>query len=417
MIIKKLLVPFINDKILLNAEHCYIATASVSEPAFDFLMSKIPPKCKVDIVTGLDFPTDPEVLTKALKQYPNRINFKIYTKNTLHSNAFIFDLPFRKMVAFIGSGNFSIDGFKNNEELSYKVDTEKGVEEIKTWFRSYFEYAEDLTENMVTEYEEIFPSLLEREARSKQEKQEFNECISRPFNWEKSNLKDQYFQEENYRIFEQHKVSTSTQLVHFQRTEVQKKLLEVHEQLKPILKTLKLFPNSDPNKIVSSLDPHLHLENKVKSMWLTYGRGEKELKEYHANISDMICMQIIIRRKDVSIWLTVGNQTLGKVDRGYFRNAMKDDSYRKKFFDLLKGLGEDYWIEVACEKHTVTFFKNVEDLEIFTARDSLHFDFKVGRTYQPNHPDLSSTLFIATVQNEITKLHPLYKLMKDKSHE
>ena len=415
MIIKKLLVPFINDKILLNAEHCYIASAAISEAGFDFLMGKLPPKCKIDIVTGLDFSTDPGVLHKALRQYPNRINFKIYAKNTLHSNAFIFDLPYRKMVAFIGSGNFSMDGFKNNEELSYKIDTEKGVEEVKTWFRSYFDYAEDLTENMITEYEEIFPSIIEREARSKQEKRDFNEYMSGSFLWENSNLKDQYFQEEDYRIFEHHKASLNTQLVMFQRTEVRNKLQEIHNQLKPVLKNLKLFPNSDPNKVVSSLDTKAHLEYKVKGMWLTYGRDEKELKEYHASISDMICVQIIIQRKDVGIWLIVGNQTLGKVDRDHFHNEMKNEPYRKKFFDLLKALGEDYWIEIGSEKHKVAFFKNMDDLEVLATKDNMHFDFIIGRTYPPNHPDLSSTLFLSTFQNEIARLHTLYKLLEDKS--
>ncbi len=173
MIIKKLLVPFINDKILLNAERCYIASAAISEPAFDFLLSKLPPKCKIDIITGLDQPTDPNVLLKALRQYPNRINFKIHTKNLFHPNVYIFDLPFRKMVAFIGSGNFTMGGFKDQEELSYKIETEKSVEEIKTWFRSHFEYAEDLSEKILTEYEEIYPFIIERVTENNRDKRDF----------------------------------------------------------------------------------------------------------------------------------------------------------------------------------------------------------------------------------------------------
>jgi len=177
MLIKKLLVPFINEKILANAEHCYIATAALSEPALDFLMSKLPPKCKVDIVTGLDLPTSPELLFKVLKQYPTRIHLSIHTKSYFHPNTYIFDLPFRKMVAFVGSGNFTMGGIRDHEELAYKIESEKGVEEVKSWFRSYFELAEALTERAILLYQEVYPSIREREAESKREKGEVLEAL------------------------------------------------------------------------------------------------------------------------------------------------------------------------------------------------------------------------------------------------
>ncbi len=54
MLIKKLAAPLINEKLLQQAEHCYIASASISEVGFDFIRSRIPPKCKMDLVTGLE---------------------------------------------------------------------------------------------------------------------------------------------------------------------------------------------------------------------------------------------------------------------------------------------------------------------------------------------------------------------------
>src|SRR5688572_30547892 len=105
MLIKKLAAPLINDKILMQAEHCYIATSAISEAAFNFVTSRLSVKCKMEIVTGLDLPTSPEVLRKIFSQLTDRVTLRVFTKNYFHSNVFIFDLPFRKSVAFIGSGN------------------------------------------------------------------------------------------------------------------------------------------------------------------------------------------------------------------------------------------------------------------------------------------------------------------------
>src|SRR5689334_14109329 len=125
MIVKKLLAPLINDKILQRTEHCYIAAAGISESALDLLMSKVSIRCKVHIVTGLDLPTSPGVLRKAIDNYRERITLRIHTGNFFHANVYAFDLEFRKRIAFIGSGNFTMGGMLKHEELFYRVDTEK----------------------------------------------------------------------------------------------------------------------------------------------------------------------------------------------------------------------------------------------------------------------------------------------------
>lgn len=132
MIVKKLLAPLLNGKILQQAEYCYIASAAISEPGFEMLMSKLSKKCKVDIVTGLDLPTNPNVLRKILTVYKDQVTLRVFTRNFFHPKVYAFDLPYRKRIAFIGSGNFTMGGFQKNEELSYQIDTEKEVEEIKS---------------------------------------------------------------------------------------------------------------------------------------------------------------------------------------------------------------------------------------------------------------------------------------------
>ena len=196
MIVKKLAVPLINDKILVQAEHCFIATAAISEPAFDFVKSRLHPKCKIEIVTGLDGLTSPEVLKRIWRHYQDRITLKIYTRNFFHANVYIFDLPFRKTVAFLGSGHFTLDGIKDNEEIFYKITDIKEIEALKSWFTGYYEFAEPLTENILEEYEWIYPSIRQREIASREEKEQVIGLTMRGFNWETTRFKNQYFKKE-----------------------------------------------------------------------------------------------------------------------------------------------------------------------------------------------------------------------------
>jgi len=156
MIIKKLAAPLVNDKLLQQAEHCYIATAEISEEGFDFIRSRIPTKTKMDLVTGMNGKTSPEVLKRVWKNYQGRINLNFYSRNVLHANVYVFDLPYRKSVAFVGSGACTLGGLKDHEEIFYKMTDSKEIETVMSWFTSYFEFSEPLSEKFIEEYEQLF---------------------------------------------------------------------------------------------------------------------------------------------------------------------------------------------------------------------------------------------------------------------
>ncbi|MFN7600887.1 MAG: hypothetical protein ACK5R0_05765 [Bacteroidota bacterium] len=86
MIVKKLAVPLINEKLLQQVEHCYIATSAISEEGFDFIRSRIPTRTKMDIVTGLNGPTSREVMHRIWRNYQGRITLNLYSKNVFHAN-------------------------------------------------------------------------------------------------------------------------------------------------------------------------------------------------------------------------------------------------------------------------------------------------------------------------------------------
>lgn len=416
MIVKKLAVPLINEKLLAQAEHCYIATAAISEAGFDFIRSRIPPKCKIEMVTGLDVLTSPQVLKRIWRNYQDRITLNIFTKNFFHANVYIFDLPYRKSVAFVGSGNFTLEGIKDSEELFYKVTDPKEIEALKSWFVGYYEFAEPLTETIIQEYELLFPLLKQKEIASRKEKKQLIELTTAGFNWDGIKFKNQYFKKEDYLTFTNSKAIINTPEIQTERIAVQAKLLQLHESIKAHLHKLKLYEDSDSSNIVSSLNPEYHADHKVTSLWIAYGRSEAELSQYRpqARISDFMNLQVVIRQKEVATWLVVGKQRSSKEDREYFKQQMIGEEYRNAFFKLLVGLGVGYWIEIAGDKINVETFQNAESLWEFTKSDDwMYYDFIIGRAYTPGDFDLSADTITLTLAKDFDKLILPYRHIKD----
>ena len=410
MFIKKLAAPLINEKLLQQAEHCYIASASISEVGFDFIRSRIPPKCKMDMVTGLDMPTSPQVLRRIWRNYQGRITLNIYTRNVFHANVYIFDLPFRKAVAFIGSGDFTLEGLKDREELFYKITDAKQIEELKSWFTGYFEFAEPLNEALIEEYESLYPSFKQREIASRQEKEEFISLTTAGFNWEAIKFKNQFFQKAHYLTFANDMAPLITTDVVAQREEVRNRLVQLHDSIKEHVHKLKLFENADINCLISSVDPTHYSNKKVRSLSISYGRGEAELKKIgqEAKLEDVLQLQLSIKPQSIEVSLFCGIGK-GKEDREYLKDKMLDEVHRNQFFKLVTGLSSGYWIEVMGDKRKVEAFQNAEILAEFTRSDDWrYYAFSVGRKYLPGDPAISSDNISKTIMQEFDKLVLLY---------
>lgn len=420
MLIKKLAVPFINDKLLQQVEHCYIATAAISEAGFDFIRSRIPTKSKMEIVTGLDVPTAPEVLRRIWRNYQGRITLHIYTKNFFHANIYIFDLPFRKAVAFVGSGHFTLNGIKDSEELFYKITDAKEIENLKSWFTGYYEFAEPLSEELIQEYEYLYPTLKQRDILSRQEKKQFIALTTGGFSWDQIRFKLQYFKKEDYLALSSSKARLTTPEVLAERETVKNKLLQLHGLISNHVHRLKLQEDHEADNMVSSLHPADHPDGKLRSMWITYGPGEAGLKKYNppATLKDVMQLQIILQQKDFGIWLVPGKPNTGKADRESFKSRINDAEYRIQFHKLLTDLGAGYWIEIAGDKKAIETFQNEEALWEFTkADDWMHYAFVIGRNYSPGDIEISSEQIASTIIKEFDKLVLVYRHMKDHTGE
>ncbi len=78
-----------------------------------------------------------------------KIDIRVYTKGTLHSKAYLFDLHdsnYLDGIAIVGSSNLSISGLSNNSELNVKITNPNDYQEVQKWFEGIWDDSEDFNE-------------------------------------------------------------------------------------------------------------------------------------------------------------------------------------------------------------------------------------------------------------------------------
>jgi hypothetical protein len=401
MLVKKLAVPLINGKILAEAQHVYIATAAISQGGFDFINSRIPPKCKIEIVTGFDVLTSVPVLRRLWKHYQDRITLSVYTKNFFHPNLYIFDLPFRKSVAFIGSGHFTLGGMKDDEELFFRVEDTKEIEALKSWFTGYYEFAEPLTENLLREYEAIYPALKQREIASRRELEQALALTTAGFQWDNIRFKTQYFKKEDFLVFDRQKALLATPEAQAERQPVLTRLVQLYDALKPTLRTLALAGRTDVTPATASLLPADHDFQKLRSLWLDLTPNDAP---------DALHLRLTLGPQNISIGITSDFAGTGKADRQSFHKQLYDPGYRSAFLQRLAALGVGYTLECAGAVQPVESFQQADALwEFLKGDEEMYFPFIINRSYGPGDPAVGTDKIMTTITQALNVLTPLYR--------
>jgi hypothetical protein len=389
MITKKVAVPLINEKILQQAVHCYIATSSISLAGFEFIRSRIPPKTKIDIVTSLDAPTSPLVLDRILKHYQGRINLNIYTRNVLHANLFVFDLPFRKSVAFVGSGSLSLEGLKDHEELFWKITDPKEVESVMSWYTSYFQFSQPLTQKLALGYESLYKEIRQREILSRHEKELLIASSMASFNWDSNRFRFQYFSREDFDVFSFSNVGYDNAALRTSRMKVLEKLREVLSTIGDKLAKLHLKMSES----ASSLDP---LDHPARKIWA--------LSQFLVSSgSKNAGFEVGITLLNVFVRLTVSPPSL--------TNLAEQEDFQTRVGQMMMEL-KDCTVEVAGDRRSLGSFQTVALLQEHLRReDSAMFPIVIEKAITPGEPSLNQELIGETILDALQKLEQVRKII------
>lgn len=391
MITRKLAVPLINEKVLQQAEHCYIVTSSVSDAGFDFVRSRISPKCKIDLVTGLDRPVSPNVLRRILHNYSERISVKVYTRNTLNANLYLFELPFRKSVAYIGSGGLTMDGLKDQEEIFWKVTNPKEIESLLSWFTSFYEFGMPLTQQMVEAYEPVYAAIQRREVASRREK-EFA-VVSAGIAWDVIKFRNQYFQREEYALLNEGNAGAQR---------VQHRLRQLADESSDALKQKGIFLVSE------IMDVNEAEDGFPTSVWISFSRSASGFSPGYARVDAGLTASWFF----VRLYLAGGDDA--NDDRITLMRQLDEEAFRQKLFGAVSSLGSGYVVDVGGRRRGVeTFARDTVLVEWLRSDESGRCPIVIERRFLPGDAKIRLDTIKSTVYEELIRLNAIAVMLTD----
>ena len=133
-----------------NAKSISIAAALINTYGVN-LLSIASKTCLVRLVAGVNLPTPIDVLQALRKKYNK--NARVWmNKDFFHPKVYLFVLKNGTKIGFIGSGNFTSGGMKENIEMSYKITDVSEYDELQKWFDDIFDKSSDITDTFLNNY-------------------------------------------------------------------------------------------------------------------------------------------------------------------------------------------------------------------------------------------------------------------------
>ena len=120
------------------------------------ILEKVPAKCVVKIITGVNLPTPIDVLKQLRGNYGT--DARVYLKQNafFHPKVYIFRMKNDSLVAFIGSCNFTSGGLSDNIELAYKITNQRECQELLCWFDEIYKESSEITDTFLKDYKSYF---------------------------------------------------------------------------------------------------------------------------------------------------------------------------------------------------------------------------------------------------------------------
>ncbi len=133
-----------------NAKSISFAIALTNSYGLD-LLANASKKCYTRLVVGVNLPTPVDVLLSL--RYKHNSNARIWLeKSFFHPKVYLFVLNDGTKVGFIGSGNFTSAGMKENIEMAYKVTDPSEYDELQNWFDDIFDKSSEITDTFINNY-------------------------------------------------------------------------------------------------------------------------------------------------------------------------------------------------------------------------------------------------------------------------
>ena len=407
------------EAILPQASKVYIAIAMINDYGLK-LLHKVQNSAEIKLITGIDLPTPPDALKQLVEA--NQIDLRVYSKpgSTFHPKVYLLEIE-KEWSAYVGSANFTKGGMQNNQEMTIGVGDAEMITELKAWFEALFQESQSIDQAWVNDYEakwnEINSLNQQKRALLNQFKSE-QQAISSNDPLKKYDFTNQFFKYEHHHAFCGDKPwNRNDEGVIKERMQVKKRFYKLHDLLWPEIRRKKwnVEPHYEFDHIVSSHEHSIGTSDALHALWLSYNKPKKEIKFFDQSSTPLLQMrlQVLIRHTNVAFHLTVGKDGGGILERKEIANRLRSDSetFLEQFNELLKGLPQDYYINVGDDERNVHHFNN-DSLYDYLKRDDIenHY-FLIGTKFSPDYEGLDKNRIVTTTIQEFTRLFPLYQFL------
>ncbi|QBZ98865.1 phospholipase D-like domain-containing protein [Flavobacterium sangjuense] len=401
-------------KELVNAKSIWVASAMISYKGWLFLQQNLPKEASQNYLIGIDLATDPKVF-EAIYTDTN-LNARVYeTKYTFHPKVYLIQKTDNSFTAFIGSSNTTNWGLEKNVEMNFQINDVAECQKLLVWFKNLYLKGHMIDQKFINEYKIKFKKAA---GKAKEIEREINNIKAGFFN-----DGEMFFSKNQHEIFNGRYHRVNTPDIKKIRREVREKFLKLHQLIYPQFKAYglsDLYSHHQSREIVSRHFFNPWSGNYINAMWLHYGKSLNHLKTYTTKDKSInkpdsfinnIRMQVIIHEDDIGIWLVLGRNNGSRKDREHFRQQMQNKVFQQKFFDALKKLGNEYWINVP-DAPAIQNFKTPADLVKETNKETLEQYFIIGCNIHLQDKRLSTENISSTVLKEFSKLYLLYEMMR-----
>lgn len=332
---------------LKSADELWIATGLISSKGLSYIEDL---NAQVHILVGIDLPTPPKVLRQLMEwTRKGKIKFKVYAiaDAFFHPKVYVW----RKggnYKGYVGSGNMTEGGWKNNVELFWQVNKEGECIKLINWFNVNMEMGIAVDEQFINIYEQqVFKPGEDANNSHRNRLNKFKTPYENDYEF--------YFRQEDFDAFTYERAITDNPVAKTARKTVNRKLLALHNRIYPKLrdKGLELYPHHKSQNIVSSFAHTARNSKTLDGMWLYYGKSENEAAAHPSkndaekSMNNHVRLQLIIRHNSIGIWCAVGKGGGSRIDRNHFHEKMQLKKNQQHFFTLIKNLGEEYFIALA----------------------------------------------------------------------
>ncbi len=399
---------------LSEAKEVWVAVAMMNSGGYS-LFKDLPDKVIQNIVVGIDLPTPPKTLRKLLNKCSSHFSAKIYeSEYTYHPKLYIVKSINEMYCAFVGSSNATYSGLNKNVELNVKITDQKQCKKLVHWYREIEIGAKLLTDELINTYAIRYKKIKKRTEKLEEEIQIAKTEID--FG------SGQFFTPNQHAVFSyQYRKVNSHSLLEL-RKDVRTRLIDLNDRILPEFENFglsDLHPNSRKQDRTSRHYINSFSGKNIQSIWLHYGKSRQQLEVYsdkddqsfinHARI------QVIIHDNNVGIWLVLGKDWGSRIDRDYFRSQMENEQIRDTFFNALRVLDDNYWLDYKGW-NDLAYVKDIESvaqLHGIAKEESIAHYFIIGKNYDVDDQALSDENIGATILEEFKKLYPLYLIMRE----